>query len=712
MRAKDFLNEENIFEINMSPTSLKSLAADIDARAGMEFEMIVPNVDTDDGDLEPDYDMDERCSDFDDIRNFFEDDVYNGRREVERLLDELTGEYQEVMDERMMSAWDNDGYDFLFRWIKDNVSEEDIASELGIDIDAEDYDGLTSEDFETFVEKSWGENDGNYESALDEYRDDYYSDFSEGDFLRYKGYRYMSDIQNNFDITWPHWTTSNDGEADINEVAQNFEHAVGRPVKASQNYHSGSVQRPSKSQQHYVVEPDGSLDGDNSGDTGLEFVSPPLPLSELLSDLQKVKKFADTYDCYTNDSTGLHINISVPGYSLEKLDFVKLALLMGDEYILDKFGRATNTYAKSAMKMVRDRVANQPEDAGQLLAQMKGTLSDMATKIVHSGNTSKYTSINTKDGYIEFRSPGGDWLNENFDKIESTLLRFTVALDAAIDPQKYRAEYLKKLYTLLAPKSTGDTMGIFAKYAAGEMPKGALKSFIRQAQLERQTKKAGPAAQAVRYEIYNKQTGNSVVDAEGITNDSDALIRLNDYIEHGPHGLQRGQAQRMFGIRQVGGQPAQPASAPAQQYEIYDRITGQAVQQYPAADDEAALIYLDDYRRHGPHRLNSRDATERFGARAVRPNQPPPPRPIPGVTDIDIDIPMAGSTRDLQQQRASSGFTGAWRVTLDGEEVYRFSGIGNNQADANRIGQQWAQDQIRQGLLYPAGEIEITPIMS
>ena len=659
MRAKDFLNEENIFEINMSPTSLKSLAADIDARAGMEFEMIVPNVDYDDGgDLEPDFDQDERCSDFDDIRRFFDDGDYNSRRSVDDLMDELINEYHEVMDEKMMDSWSENGYDFLYNWIKNNVDPDQIANEMGVDTDAEDYEGLSSEDFEKFVERSMSDQDENYDAALDEYREDYMGDFSEGDFLRYKGYRYMSDINNNFDITWPYWYNASEGEQDIASVAAEFEHAIGRPVKASQNYHSGGVQRPSKSQLHYVVEPDGSLDGDEPGDTGLEFVSPPLPLSELLSDLQKVKQYADSHGCYTNKSTGLHINISVPGYSLEKLDFVKLALLMGDEYILNKFGRATNTYAKSAMKMVRDRVANQPEDAGQLLAQMKGTLSDMATKIVHSGNTSKYTSINTKDGYIEFRSPGGDWLNENFDKIESTLLRFTVALDAAIDPQKYRAEYLKKLYTLLAPKSAGDTMGIFAKYAAGEMPKGALKSFIRQAQLERQAKKAAPAQAPA-------QPNNLGPDVE----------------------LDMPMADR----------------TPAQQYEIYDRITGQAVQQYPAADDEAALIYLDDYRRQGPHRLNSRDATERFGARRASQRTQP----------AQATAPVAGSTQDMQQQRATPGsFTGSWRVTVDGEEVYRFSGIGNNQSDANRVGRQWAQDQINQGLLYPAGEIEITPIMS
>ena len=662
MRAKDFINEENIFEINMSPTSLKSLAADIDARAGMEFEMIVPNVENTEGDLEPDYDQDERCNDFDDIKNFFYDGDFNGRREVSDLMDELANEYLEVMDEKMMNAWQEDGYEFFRNWIRNNVSDEEMAVELGIDSDAEDFDGIPSSEFDKFVELRWEEQDSNYESALDAYRDDYQGDFSEGDFLRYKGYRYMSDIENNFTINWPHYTTVG-GETDISEVAENFSHAIGRPTKASTNYHSGSVQRPSKSQQHYVVEPDGSLDGDSDGDTGLEFVSPPLPLSELLSDLQKVKKFADTYNCYTNDSTGLHINISVPNYSLERLDFVKLALLMGDEYILDKFGRATNTYAKSAMKMVRDRVANQPEDAGQLLAQMKGTMSEMATKIIHSGNTSKYTSINTKDGYIEFRSPGGDWLNGNFDKIENTLLRFTVALDAAIDPGKYRTEYLKKLYTLLAPKSINDTMGIFAKYAAGEFPKSALKSFIKQAQLERQAKKE-PATQATA--------------------------------------------------------PAQPAGASAQPgYEIYDRTTGSVLQQYAAADDEAALEFLDDYRRQGPHSLPFSMATNRFGTRVISQNRQPAaapwtPTPIPGVTDIDIDIPMAGSTTDLQRQRAQGGFTGSWQVMVGGEEVYRFSGVGNNQGDANRVASQWVQTQQNQGLLDLGDNtsIEVLPVMS
>jgi hypothetical protein len=229
-------------------------------------------------------------------------------------------------------------------------------------------------------------------------------------------------------------------------------------------------------------------------DAGLEFVSPPLPIDEMMSDLNKVKKWADKNGCYTNDSTGLHINISVPNYSLDRLDYVKLALLMGDEYVLEQFGRASNTYAKSAMGKIRSEVGKGMNGARAkaVLEKMTSGMEELASKAIHSGITEKYTSINTKNGHVEFRSPGGDWLGDNFGLIENTLLRFTVALSAAMDPKAYREEYLKKLYKVLNVSNEGDPLAIFARYAAGQgLPAQALKSFVRQAQAERKAKKSG-----------------------------------------------------------------------------------------------------------------------------------------------------------------------------------------------------------------------------
>jgi hypothetical protein len=75
--------------------------------------------------------------------------------------------------------------------------------------------------------------------------------------------------------------------------------------------------------------------------------------------------------------------------------------------------------------------------------------------------------------------------------------------------------------------------------------------------------------------------------------------------------------------------------------------------------------------------------------------------------------PAAGSTADLAQQRAVPGtFTGAWRVVDSdtGQELYRFSGIGNRQADANRVAADW----LRQNGPEDANmtEIEVLPIVS
>jgi putative chitinase len=83
-----------------------------------------------------------------------------------------------------------------------------------------------------------------------------------------------------------------------------------------------------------------------------------------------------------------------------------------------------------------------------------------------------------------------------------------------------------------------------------------------------------------------------------------------------------------------------------------------------------------------------------------------------GIIDIepDIEVIYPGSTTDLAQQRATPGtFSGAWKVLVNGEEVYRFSGVGNNQSDANRVAAQWLRNNGR-GV---SGEgFEVYPIMT
>lgn len=668
MRAQEFLKpltNHNLFEINMSPTSLRQLASKITANAGMEFEMIVPGTDNEDSDMEPDYDHDSRTRSFENIEEFFNDGDFNSRNQVRRLIEQLQERYYEWESEKIDSDWAKDGKDYLRDWINNNewIQEDKIREHLesqGLDeeaIDAafaaynraprytkasdlqaaqeadENYnnyieaDRAADDELEDLISTEWNDGGSMHDSALDKYREENGGSRDESDFLEDARFRYMSDIASEFDIQWPYYTTSGSVAVDAESVADDFADAMGRTVKASSSYHAGSIQRPDASNSHYVVEPDGSLEGDNPGDGGLEFVSPALPIGELLSDLDKVAKWASMYGCYTNESTGLHINVSVEGWSgdYSKLDYVKLALLMGDNYILEQFGRAGSTYCKSAMNEIRSRVAQRPEDAGVLLEKMKTGLDGLASKAIHSGQTAKFTSINTKSGYIEFRSPGGDWLGAyaaDPGKIVNTLLRFVVALDAAVDPEKYKQEYLKKLYTILQPKSYNDTMAYFVKYAAGELPKAALKSFIRQAQLERESKNSG--------ELSDKQSD------------------LGDQ------------------------------TRPFQTYMINNGSYNTTTIQSVSADD----------------------AVRQFRNRMRNESDPS----IYNLISRDNQILATGG--DVVQGQQT--FTGEWQI-LDPQdrEIHRFGGVGNVQADANSAAVLWLRQNPRQ--LQPG--VTVVPIM-
>ena len=714
------LAEQDLFEINMSPTNLKKLAAETGAMAGMEFEMIVPDADggDDSDDLEPDYDYDERVTSIDDAVQFFNDGDYNGPREIRSLRDSMSDSYQEWLGEAWMEHFETYKNTIVFRFGKENWEEAQIAEIMGLDeaeTEALETRGATPEDYMDAAEKVIADGlDPWLNDAQEDAQEEFYDDDHQEDWLRSQGLNYMSNIPEQYDmISWPHWSSGGDQGDSIAFVADEFREAIGRKVNWSLNYHGGKREPDA-----YVVEPDGSLEPDDSSDSGLEFVSPPLPIDDMISDLNKVKAWAKQKGCYTNDSTGLHINVSVPGFDNDKLDYVKLALLLGDQYVLDQFGRTGNTYAKSAMGMIKERIAQRPEDAAAMLQKMKTGLGELATKVIHSGTTSKYTSINTKEGYIEFRSPGGDWLNENFDKIETTLLRFVVALDAAMDPAKYRDEYLKKLYAVLKPKDQNDTLSYFAKFAAGELPKAALKSFIKQAQLERKDKKntgdsaytAIPSNGNQKYQIQ-RIANDEIVGTFNAASDGDANAVARQWMAD--NGLQRVD----FRLNRATGQERAEQRTGASNYKIYQISDGRTVSTFYAADQAQADAEFTDW-------LMSPEAGGRDGFRYApidTPIQGPAsntPTPVPGVIDIEPDVEqnfVPGSTLDLQRQRqqaaqqsAAGTFRGTWAIKDSrGNTLHTFNGIGNSQADANRVAAGWLA---RAG--YQDGrEVEVVPVM-
>ena len=519
------LAEEELAEVRMAPSNLMQWARSPAAqgiRAGFEAELIFRDARSDSNDdfeMEPDYDMDERCRSLDQVVDFFENDEYGyglSSRQADRLREGLDEQYYEWFDEQMHRAFSDEAEDLIKKIIEeddwnwdDEVRKQLDMMELSDDeIEEAIRDGKKAPVFnrsseqeqyaethpgyqryleareqaegllDDLVQDSLSSQDKNYDAALDDFRDGFYID-DDSSFFDDVGLRWMSDIASSYDLNWPYWTGSGgSGSRDPEEIADSLANVLGTRVKFSGSWHSGAT-GAERDYRYWYVEGDGSLKPDDSDDAGLEVISPPLPLLEALEKLQELTDWANSTEgnAYTNSSTGLHIGVSVP-HKGGDVDYVKLILFMGDEYVLKSFGREASTYCKSAMSKFKENIRGGRADPMGVIKYMQSGLLELAHKDIQKGvGTAKFTSAHIQDGYIEFRSPGGDWLAEESadpEKLSSTMLRFARAMQIAADPSVERREYAKKLYKLVAPEGDNQ-LALFAQYNAGELDKEQLK---------------------------------------------------------------------------------------------------------------------------------------------------------------------------------------------------------------------------------------------
>jgi hypothetical protein len=521
-RLEQIENPQQLDEVRMSPSNLMQWARSPEAegiRAGFEAELIFRDTnsgDDDNEDMEPDYDMDERCRSISQVVEFFQDDEYGyglSERNARQLQESLDEKYMEWMDEKMYDSW-RDERDELIKeaWLRDKPMSERIHAALvdGLDLTDEQADAverlaadreagkikgsdmseeqldmisqysearsiaddILEEDVEQTIEKE----DGFYDEVLDDFRSDFYVD-DDSSFFSDIGLRWMSDVSNEYDLGWPYLTggAGNGGSRDWESIGDSLHDTIDMPVKVSSGYHSAT-----RKEGLWIVEPDSSLQPDDREDYGLEIVSPPMPLLTALEKLQEVTDWAnDTTegDAYTNSSTGLHMGVSVP-FKGGDVDYLKLVLFLGDEYVLKQFGREANTYTKSAMSKFKENIKGGRTDPMSVIKLMQHGLLELAQREVQKGvGEGKYTSVHVQKGYIEFRSAGGDWLAEESadpEKLSSTMLRYARAMSIAANPGEERREYAKKLYKLIAPE--GDSqLALFSQFASGELTAEQLK---------------------------------------------------------------------------------------------------------------------------------------------------------------------------------------------------------------------------------------------
>lgn len=518
----------------MSSSALRNWANSNEAKKvliGFEFEMYFPETDNPDVEQmydENDYSSDEPTDSIQDIIQFFS--VINQPRILE-LEARLERKYQSWLDNVISSrskftTWATNETDIV------QAFEEDAYDELDKNASEKEIQAYITTQIDWWVRE-------NYKNDLSKYWDDFSSEirkkYSEKDFLHDSGYKMMSDVERSFDyIRWPYTygESSHDLLSSLEDWANAIERVVGMPV-ISGSYH-GNVRKPNT----WYLETDTSLEDSHSHfDAGLELISPPLPIPDAIKYFNKVVTWAKYNKLYTNRSTGLHMNMSVRG--VNNVDWVKLVLFSGDEYILDQFDRSTNDYTTSSLFLLNKKIkreqkekqVNEDDDEAIYRTRMNiddalnkmryGTI-ELAKKSIQSGlGQDKYQSIHIQEknsgSYIEFRGPGNNWLDESSDlennKILNTIYRLGRAMTIAADPNAERREYAKKLYKVLTPSDPSLVIPakLFSQYSAGEISREQLKRQWAEAVLQDERKSYQQQAPGFRdYVIRDRKTGETL----------------------------------------------------------------------------------------------------------------------------------------------------------------------------------------------------------
>ena len=213
----------------------------------------------------------------------------------------------------------------------------------------------------------------------------------------------------------------------------------------------------------YAVESDSSIDGYG---TGAEIISPVFSTPRrMLNEMKKFFEWLQRNDVETNSSTGLHITMSyfpepdapmddrgrvISGSQGGTANRVKMAVLLGDQYILSEFNRDRNTYTRSQMADLEAAVKELEQNPGSQGIKraeefLEKHISNDKFRSIHFKNV---TDQKTGTKLIEFRIAGGEDYHHEMEKIVKAVVRYATIMIAGYTDE-YNGDYVKALSRLL-----------------------------------------------------------------------------------------------------------------------------------------------------------------------------------------------------------------------------------------------------------------------
>lgn len=484
---------EDLFEVNMSPGVLKQWAQSSAAqgiRLGFEAELVFPGYGGGEGQTYEDDDAwnETPVESLDQINSMFPSN-YNDQPRLDRALQTLDNQYtryieevrHEVANEQAPDLYfeykrDEDWAEFRDDWIReqavaDGLDESEVEEMIEFK-DGEGYDEYVSQAKDAFEAKIIGEINSNSEEYRD-FFDQHKYQVSHNEFDEWaasEGYETMRDIMRHFRLDYPplgEGTGTEYTEAEAERLAIDLGRLTGVDYIVLSGYHAET-----KDIDKWYIESDGSISIPESLTHAMpvEIVSPAMPLDQALDAMSLFFNSVRRMGAISNRSTGFHMSLSINEGPLanKQPNYLKLVLFTGDEYVLDQFSRASNTYAKSASAQLAQLDPLDTATAAKILDYFrKGIVSAAANAFVQV-NSTRYSAVNMKDNYVEFRAAGGADYSNDVNKLIQTAYRYAYAYAIAVDKNAYRNEFAKKLYKFISDFRLPihpDTIQLFANYA-------------------------------------------------------------------------------------------------------------------------------------------------------------------------------------------------------------------------------------------------------
>ena len=463
---------EKLFEINFNRKEVIKNSLEAPIRCGWEAETIWTDLEeggTDDVDNMTLSQIDDEFGgvDWDSLSDGYTDWIYEYKQEefMEDMVDDFINQHEddedyinEFIDDEGIeeSDWDDYREGVLRTEYGDERYEEEGPEELSELYGYEDenwareyVDEYRGGDFRDYLRSIAEDDDDVKEAAYQEASENYDYD----DWINDQWYS-MSSFCDDYGIDY---TTS----GSMSEVADIMEGWISDESAFHDHMPEyGDYGNTSGNTTEYAVESDSSIDGYG---LGAEIISPVFSKPEnMLKEMKKFFKFLERNSVDTNSSTGLHITMTYNPdpdaptgddgrQSVAKANRVKMAVLLGDKYLLSEFNRDRNTYTKSQMEELEFAVKKLQKEPGQKdsikVAEefLEKYISDDKFRAIHF-KSQRDSKNNAK--LIEFRIAGGEDYHLDFQKVFKSVVRYATTMIAG-HTDEYDKEYARALYRLL-----------------------------------------------------------------------------------------------------------------------------------------------------------------------------------------------------------------------------------------------------------------------